>query len=148
MEEVAYKPVTKFDPKNNTYIEQKDESLNPIWIAKNRQQITRYGYISGLGNQVIYTVPENMTLFVTGISINLDCTGTGTGAYAVAVGSLDTFLGVMNGVESNAMNTSCCNDFLIPIRFQSGEQILLQNTTNATGLSCVIFGWLEPNPTA
>jgi len=146
MEELALKPTEKINLKNQNYIERKDLSLDPIWIAKHREQVSKYKYATAVGAVDVYTVPKGFTFYLFSFHMNVVCDGAGGNFFCVSeIGCLShPYFGMLSSNSSIVGNVSVSNDFSIPLKFNQGEIIKLVNGSLNTTTSCSISGWLEP----
>ena len=115
-------------PFNQTYYE---------WLATRGTQLTRHtsAPVSG-GLETIYTVPEDVTLFITSAFL---CAAGDTAAPGIAEGNMihtsgdieQSFLSVIIHTHDGNSNS---NSYPIPLRFESGTVIIVDSTENTLEL--------------
>lgn len=150
MADVAYKPTTKYSPKNNTPLIQEKEYQPTFseWAAKNRFQVCKGAVIVGAGNSTLYSVPQGFNMFVTGFSISSFIMGGGTSFLALASGGVsgtDINFGALSGVDlGGPVSSSMDRTFINPIKINSGAAIVVESNIPNQTVSGSVSGWIEP----
>lgn len=114
------------------------------WVSQgNREQIKIVGAGIAAGSNLIYSIPENKILFITGLILSgRDTAGAGRDyqvffQYPTTAGSALAFIHVpANGSSSTSLN------FSMPYRV-NGSRIYLNQASANSASHVVIYGFLE-----
>jgi len=145
MEEVSYKPQQDYNSKIDTPVVQKEDSLNPIWIAKNREQVIKKAAATG-ASKIIYEVPAGKTLFISSLFLSFDGIVAPPGiSYLSQNSSSTTDIIIQIARPGGSYFGETWLNFSPQLRFRSGQKIYLTSTDATIVAVSIIIGWLEPN---
>ena len=101
------------------------------WAGQNFEQIIRSS-TTGNSTQILFSVPANRTLFITEAFVSVTASNNTNASASVFVPiTSETIIGVtarLSQNDSNALN------FRKPIKVESGQDVSLVSSGNATGL--------------
>lgn len=118
------------------------------WSSENREQVQGWNFAQNINTSTIYTVPDNFTLFITHLALNLHTvTSTAMGDVWITIkqnSNTNRVLMLSRGNVGSNTHDSTAVSFTMPLKVESGE--LVQISSNVAGMvgNGIMSGWIEP----
>jgi len=149
-EQLALKPISPYDAKNNTPILQQKE-FNQTWLefaAQKFQQVKLTGYAQN-STTTIYTIPEGYIFYLTSAQVSYSSIGGGAATsnlYYYYFGSgANNRIGNSGFLANNIVSTNLINiNFPMSIQMRSGEQIIISSASAQIYINLSFQGFLVP----